>query len=100
MKTPVQVRLLMKLHKLETNGERTDKIRALKEIEKNLDPSLWRRYLKLRERKGTGVAILRNGVCSGCNMAYPDTHEMLRYGDFVYSCEFCGRFLVVKRNAA
>jgi len=95
MKTPVQVALLMKLHALEQNGKSIDRDAALKEIEEGLDPSLFRRYLKLRERKGTGTAILKNRICTGCNMAYAETHEILRYSNFIHSCEYCGRLLIV-----
>lgn len=95
MKTPYQVRLLTKLHALERNGEGADKSAILEEIEKGLDPSLLKRYLKLRQRKGTGVAMLKNRVCTGCNMAYTETHEILRYKNFIHSCEYCGRLLIV-----
>ena len=97
---PDQVKLLLRLHKMEANGDGSHKSRDVQEVFNSLDPSLLKRYLKLKQRKGTGVAILRDGVCSGCNMSYPDTHEMLRYENFVHSCEFCGRFLVVNGNAA
>ena len=97
---PAQVKLLLRLHTIETNGDGSNKTRTVQEVFKNLDSSLLKRYLKLKRRKGTGVAILRNGVCSECNMAYPDTHEILRYENFIHSCEFCGRFLVVTGNAA
>jgi predicted nucleic acid-binding Zn-ribbon protein len=95
MKTPVQVKLLMKLHKLERNGEGANKKAVLKEIERGLDPSLLKRYLKLRERKGTGVAVLKNRTCTGCNMSYTESHEILRYENFIHSCEYCGRLLII-----
>jgi predicted nucleic acid-binding Zn-ribbon protein len=100
MKTPVQVKLLMKLHKLEENGEGANRKAVLKEIEKGLDPSLLKRYLKLRERKGTGVALLKHRTCTGCNMAYTETHEILRYKNFIHSCEYCGRLLIVNAKAS
>lgn len=100
MKMPVQVKLLLKLHKIDTNGDGTNKAKAVHEISKRLDPSLLKRYHKLKERKGTAVAVLEKGACSGCNMVYPETHEILRYRNFIHSCEFCGRFLVVDGKAA
>ena len=99
MKMPIQVRLLLKLHKWESNGQNTDTAKAFQEITKNLDPSLLKRYLKLKERKGTGIAVLKKGTCSACNMAYPETHEVLRYRNFIHTCEFCSRFLVVNGNS-
>jgi predicted nucleic acid-binding Zn-ribbon protein len=95
-----QVKLLLRLHKAETDGNGSHRGRTVEEVFSNLDPSLVKRYLKLKRRKGTGVAILRDGVCSGCNMSYPDTHEMLRYENFVHSCEFCSRLLVVNGSTA
>ena len=99
MKMPVQVKLLLKLHKWESTGQSIDNAEAFQEVAKNLDPSLVKRYLKLKERKGTGIAVLKKGTCSACNMAYPETHEMLRYGNFIHTCEFCGRLLVVNGKA-
>ncbi|UCD56751.1 MAG: hypothetical protein JSV16_13120 [Candidatus Hydrogenedentota bacterium] len=100
MKTRDQVKLLLKLHKLESNGDGIDKTKAFQRLEKSLDPGLLRRYQKLRARKGTAVAVLKDGVCSGCKMVYPESHEMLRYRNFVHSCEYCGRLLVVTDKSA
>lgn len=95
MKTKDQVKLLLKLHELESNGNGTDNTRTFRRIEKNLDPSLLKRYHKLKERKGTGVAVLKDGVCSGCKMVYPESHDVQRYRNFIHNCEYCGRLLVV-----
>jgi len=100
MKRPNQVKLLLKLHKLEKNGDDTDKAEALRRLEENLDPSLLKLYRKLKGRKGTGVAILKNGACSECMIIYPETHEMLRHGNTVHFCEFCGRLLVITEKSA
>jgi predicted nucleic acid-binding Zn-ribbon protein len=100
MKMPVQVKLLLKLHKLESNKQSSDTSEAFQEIAKNLDPSLLKRYLRLKERKGTGVAVLEKGMCSACRMVYPETHEMLRYGNFIHTCEFCSRFLLLNGTVA
>ena len=100
MKTPIQVRLLLKLHKLESNGQGTDNAEAFQKIAKDLDPSLMKRYLRLKERKGTGIAIMEKSACSACRMIYPETHEMLRYGNFIHTCEFCARLLVVNGSAS
>ncbi len=100
MKQRDQVKLLLQLYKLESNGDGIDKAKAFRRLEKNLDPSLLRRYNKLKERKGTGVAVLKNGACSRCKLIYPETHEMLRYKNFVHSCEYCGRLLVITEKSA
>ena len=99
MKMPVQVKLLLELHKLETHGGASCNGKVFRRIEKGLDPSLLKRYLKLKDRKGTGIAVLEKGTCSACNMAYPETHEVLRYRNFIHTCEFCNRFLMVNGNS-
>lgn len=98
-KRPAQIRLLLKLYSLQTNGADPDKAAALRQAEKSLDPSILKRYLKLKERKGTAVAVLKDGVCSGCNMTYPDSHDVVRYENFIHTCEFCGRFLLIEDEA-
>ena len=100
MKTGNHIKLLLRLHKLESNGDGTDHTTALKRIEKKLDPAVLRRYRRLKERKGTGVAILRDRMCSECQMIYPESHDVLRYRNFVHSCEYCGRLLVVTDKSA
>ena len=92
MKESDQIKLLLELYKLDAEGNGAEA--AAKKIEEKLDPSLLDRYLKLKERKGTAVAILKDNICSGCNMTYPETHSAIIHDDFLHSCEFCGRFLV------
>ena len=99
METPSQVKLLLDLHKLETNGNGIDKAKAYRRIEEKLDPSLLKRYLRIRRKRGTGVAILERCTCSGCRIIYPETHEFMRYKSFVHECEFCGRLLIVPSEA-
>jgi predicted nucleic acid-binding Zn-ribbon protein len=98
-KSNSQVRILLKLHKLEKNGNGVGKWKNFESLEKNLDPTLLKRYQKLKERKGTAVAVLENGVCSGCQMVYPESHEMMRYKNFIRICEYCGRLLVVTEKS-
>ncbi len=100
MKKSNQLKLLLKLHKLENNGEGVDKAKVFNRLEKRLDPSLVRRYHKLREKMGTGVAVMERRICSGCRMVYPESHEMLRYKNSIHYCEYCGRLLVVTDKSA
>jgi predicted nucleic acid-binding Zn-ribbon protein len=90
-----QVKLLLELHELEAKGQTANNEKARQEIEESLDAKLLNRYRNLKARKGTAVAVLRNCTCSECMIMYPRTHEILRHKDFVHSCEFCGRLLVV-----
>jgi predicted nucleic acid-binding Zn-ribbon protein len=100
MKTGKHIKLLLKLHKLESDEDGAEQAEAMKRLEKRLDPAVLRRYRRLRERKGTGIAVLQNRVCSECQMVYPESHEMLKYRNFVHSCEYCGRLLVVTDKPA
>lgn len=100
MKLPAQVKLMLELHKLETNGNGVDRARAFKKLEKRLDPDLLKHYCRLKERKGRGTAVLKDRACSECMIIYPETHEILRYKNSVRLCEFCGRLLVIAEEAA
>ena len=95
-----QVSLLLELHELQNNGDGADKAEACRRIEENLEPSLLSRYRNLKKRKGTAVAMLKNCTCSECMIIYPETHEILRTKDFVHSCEFCGRLLLITPSSA
>jgi len=100
MKMPVQVKLLLELNALESNGNGFDSTPAYRKLERKLDPSLMKLYKKLRERKRMGTAVLKNGVCGACMLAYPETHEMFRHLNTIHFCEYCGRLLVVTEGAA
>ena len=100
MRVLSQVQLLLKLHKQERNGNGFEETEAFRKLEESLDPSLLKLYRKLKERKGTGVAILKNGACSECMIIYPETHEMMRYKSSVHFCEYCGRLLVIPETSA
>jgi predicted nucleic acid-binding Zn-ribbon protein len=100
MKERSQVSLLLELHELQNNGGGVEKAEACRTIEESLEPSLLGRYRNLKKRKGTAVAILKNFTCSECMIMYPTTHEILRAKDYVHSCEFCGRLLLVAPSSA
>lgn len=89
------VELLLRLHDLEMNGNGAVHVHEVETIETSLDSSLVRHYHKVKARKGTGIAVVENGMCSGCRMIFPETHEIFRYPDVVHTCEFCGRILLV-----
>jgi predicted nucleic acid-binding Zn-ribbon protein len=92
---PTQVRLLLELHRLESDKNGSNDCEETRRIESDLDPSLAKRYRRVKEKRRTGIAVLRGGVCTGCNMAYPEAHEIFQYRNFVRTCEYCGRLLVV-----
>jgi predicted nucleic acid-binding Zn-ribbon protein len=89
------IELLLKLHDLELNGNGTVHVHEAETIENSLDHSLVKHYHRVKARKGTGIAVVENRMCSGCRMIFPETHEIFRYPDVVHTCEFCGRILLV-----
>lgn len=95
MKKPIQMKLVLELYKLERNGNGVDGTKAFQELERRLDPSFLKLYRRLRERKGNGIAVLKNGVCSECMIVYPQAHKILHCKSDIHFCEFCGRLLVV-----
>lgn len=95
-----QVELLLELYELQANGRVADNDEACREIEDCLDSPLLNRYRTLKQRKGTPVAVLKNCTCSECMIIYPKTHEIFRHRNFVHTCEFCGRLLVVNSSPA
>ncbi len=96
-----QVKLLLKLHKLELDNDNgIEKTPAFRRLEKQLDPALLRRFEKVRARKGKAIAVMKDSTCSGCKMIYPESHDMLKYRNFIHNCEYCGRLLVVTDKSA
>ena len=95
-----QLKLLLKLYRLESNGNGVGKDSMIRRLEKGLDPALLKRYQWLKRRKGTAIAVLRRGVCSGCQMVYPESHEIMKYKNFIRVCEYCGRLLVVTEKSS
>ena len=101
----VKPRLAQALYDVADKASRYAALDALyselvEELGQETDPSLLKRYHKVKERRGTGVAVLKNGTCSGCKMIYPESHGMLRYKNIIQDCEYCGRLLVVTDKSA
>jgi len=100
MKIPDQVSLLLKLYECQKNGNGYHDSLNTGDLENQLDPSIRRRYQKLKARNVSGIALLKNRTCSECRMVYPEAHELLRYENCVRHCEYCGRILVVLSESA
>jgi uncharacterized protein len=62
-----------------------------------VDPELLSLYEELRrQKKGVGVAELRDGVCQGCHQKLsPMELDRIRRGTGVRRCESCRRILVI-----
>jgi predicted nucleic acid-binding Zn-ribbon protein len=51
-------------------------------------------YDRLQQRGKKGVALVRNGVCTGCHIRVPvGTTNSLMLGLSALTCDSCGRFL-------
>src|SRR4051794_29978791 len=67
---------------------------AADELRKKIPAPILGHYERLMERGKKGVAIVKNGVCTGCYMrlATGAMGMLLRRGD-VQLCDTCGRYL-------
>ena len=60
----------------------------------NLDASLLARYVKIKDKRSTAVAMIENDRCGGCNMMLASVVlQSIRDGNDTVECENCGRIL-------
>ncbi|MGB0678618.1 MAG: zinc ribbon domain-containing protein [Polyangiales bacterium] len=63
-----------------------------------LPAGLFRRYERIREKRGSGTATPQNGVCSACRMALaPQILVLFERREEVQACPHCLRLLVPAR---
>jgi len=90
-KTVEDLLLLQNLELGETT--KTPEILALRST---ILPKALIQYDRLQQRGKKGVALVRNGVCTGCHIRVTvGTINMLMLGLTPLSCESCGRFLYI-----
>lgn len=59
-----------------------------------IDPALMRRYEHVRKQRGSSVAAVRKGVCTGCHMSIPpQLNNLLVAAKVIQSCPRCNRIL-------
>jgi hypothetical protein len=59
-----------------------------------IDPALLRRYEHVRKQRGSSVAAVRKGVCTGCHMSIPpQLNNLLVAAKAIQSCPRCNRIL-------
>jgi predicted nucleic acid-binding Zn-ribbon protein len=62
----------------------------------NIDASLLARYVKLKDKRSTAVAIIENDRCGGCNMMLAAVVlQSIRDKNQMAECENCGRLLYI-----
>lgn len=63
-------------------------------LENKIDVKLLNRYSMIRKSKGTGIAEVKDSVCSGCNMLIAKVLlDRLDNQNEIICCESCGRIL-------
>jgi len=85
-----------RLTKKEEYTKRIDELKVERKKFKNFEnKSLLATYQNLqRERDGVAIAMIEDGVCSGCNVEVSlSTTQKLDYGDGLVYCQRCGRIL-------
>ncbi|MCK4422090.1 hypothetical protein KAW48_09855, partial [candidate division WOR-3 bacterium] len=61
------------------------------------DEGLLRRYNRLIESRGSGIAILEEPICSECHSTLPpQLFAEVRKCDKIHTCHSCGRILIYK----
>lgn len=66
----------------------------LEQIRKDVDPTLFQRYEKVKQHYAAPIVPVIGGKCSGCNMSLPMVMlKRLNAPDAVLECENCGRIL-------
>ncbi len=84
---------LLALQEAELNGK-TLKEQEVKKFREKVPAQIIAHFDRLLVRGKKGVAIVRNGVCSGCHMQLPTgALATLRHGNDLQLCETCGRYL-------
>jgi predicted nucleic acid-binding Zn-ribbon protein len=90
---------LLELQNLEL-GE-TTKTPEILALRKNIPSKALMQYDRLQSRGKKGVALVRNGVCSGCHIRVPiGKINSLILGASVLTCDSCGRFLYISPEQA
>ena len=96
--TVVKVKYDEELEKVQSEYAKVKRNRD--DVGVNIDASLLARYVRLKDKRSTAVAIIENDRCGGCNMMLASVVlQSIRDGNDTNECENCGRilYLVEKR---
>lgn len=65
----------------------------------SIDEEILNRYERIRNKRGQGIVLVNNYICSGCNVRIPTyLVKTLRNNDEIIFCESCGRILYYIRQ--
>lgn len=71
-----------------------EKQKLIDKITSKLDLDAIKIYTDLQERKDRPIVLIKDNICSGCNMRLPSYQlEELKIKDKIIICESCGRIL-------
>jgi predicted nucleic acid-binding Zn-ribbon protein len=74
---------------------------AIETLRKEIPEQILGHYDRLRGRGKKGVALVRHGVCSGCQMKLASgIHAQLYRDDDIGVCDTCGRYLLLAPEEA
>jgi predicted nucleic acid-binding Zn-ribbon protein len=68
-------------------------VRKRQELDKVIDESVMQLYQTLRERRGTAVAKVEQGICRGCRVSLPAREVQNARSGHLVQCSNCGRIL-------
>jgi hypothetical protein len=75
----------------ELSGERAQREQAIS----GTDKSLLRRYEAVRQRRGSGLADVKDGTCVACHISLPPMlHQRILHQAELFQCPSCQRILV------
>jgi predicted nucleic acid-binding Zn-ribbon protein len=84
---------LLRLQGLDFGGQPTNASQAAV-LRATIPPGMLQQYDRSRARGKTGIAVVRNRVCTGCRMQVPiAVVAMLMRGTGIQVCGNCGRYL-------
>ncbi len=81
--------------------QREELLGRRKNLRKDLDAMLLRRYDRISELRGHGVAILDQETCGSCRVRFRPQflQEYANQPDRIFLCESCGRILAPREQA-
>ena len=84
----IEKRLVHIVEEITTTEKRHEEIRA------SLEPELVKAYETLKQRRGTALSVVKNGVCQGCYVNIPpQMFNEVQRNETLIRCPNCSRFL-------
>ncbi len=78
-----------------------ERLAIVQQLNAEVPPPLLAHFLRIASQGRPGVALVRNGVCSGCHIRVPAAvvHALVRADD-VHLCEHCSAYLLLPAEEA